>query len=46
VGLLVGLVVGKRGSRPWIVSDELWLLVDSLIDALQTASAKVARASP
>ncbi|GGW96912.1 hypothetical protein GCM10010341_17880 [Streptomyces noursei] len=28
---LVGLVVGKRQSRPWIVSDELWALVEPLL---------------
>jgi transposase len=29
--LLVGVVVGKRESRPWIVSDELWSLVEPLL---------------
>lgn len=29
--MLVGLVVGKRESRPWIVSDELWSLIESLL---------------
>jgi transposase len=29
--LLVGLVVGKRESRPWIVSDELWSLIEPLL---------------
>jgi hypothetical protein len=29
--LLVGLVVGKRQSRPWIVSDELWSLIAPLL---------------
>ncbi|MCZ1006776.1 transposase [Streptomyces lydicus] len=28
---LVGLVVGKRQSRPWIVSDELWALMEPLL---------------
>lgn len=28
---LVGLVVGKRQSRPWIVSDELWSLIEPLL---------------
>ncbi|WP_435810678.1 IS5 family transposase [Streptomyces mirabilis] len=31
--LLVGLVVGKRQSRPWIVSDELWSLIEPLLPA-------------
>ncbi|GAA2947668.1 hypothetical protein GCM10011428_78610 [Streptomyces violaceus] len=29
--MLVGLVVGKRESRPWIVSDELWSLIEPLL---------------
>jgi transposase len=29
--LLVGLVVGKRESRSWIVSDELWSLIEPLL---------------
>ncbi|WP_443078949.1 IS5 family transposase [Streptomyces sp. NBC_01497] len=29
--MLVGLSVGKRGSRPWIVSDELWSLIEPLL---------------
>jgi transposase len=29
--LLVGLVVGKRESRPRIVSDELWSLIEPLL---------------
>ncbi|MET9669682.1 IS5 family transposase [Streptomyces sp. NPDC006475] len=29
--MVVGLVVGKRQSRPWIVSDELWALVEPLL---------------
>ncbi|QEU76288.1 transposase [Streptomyces nitrosporeus] len=29
--MLVGLFVGKRESRPWIVSDELWSLVEPLL---------------
>ncbi|WST27773.1 IS5 family transposase [Streptomyces sp. NBC_01166] len=29
--MLVGLYVGKREARPWIVSDELWLLVEPLL---------------
>ena len=29
--MLVGLAVGKRNSRPWIVSDELWLLIEPLL---------------
>ncbi|MCX5165191.1 IS5 family transposase [Streptomyces sp. NBC_00053] len=29
--MLVGLFVGKRNSRPWIVSDELWLLIKPLL---------------
>ena len=28
---LVGLVVGKRQSRPWIVSDDLWALIEPLL---------------
>jgi transposase len=31
VWLFVGLVVGKRESRPWIVSDELWSLIEPLL---------------
>ncbi|MET9524915.1 IS5 family transposase [Streptomyces coeruleorubidus] len=31
--LLVGLLVGKRESRPWIVSDELWSLIEPLLPA-------------
>lgn len=29
--MLVGLFVGKKNSRPWIVSDELWLLIEPLL---------------
>ncbi|MFD6967931.1 IS5 family transposase [Streptomyces sp. NPDC059949] len=29
--MVVGLAVGKRQSRPWIVSDELWSLVEPLL---------------
>ncbi|GAA2971642.1 hypothetical protein GCM10010446_65450 [Streptomyces enissocaesilis] len=29
--MIVGLVVGKRQSRPWIVSDELWSLIEPLL---------------
>ncbi|WP_107069146.1 transposase [Streptomyces sp. 150FB] len=29
--MLVGLSVGKRESRPWIVSDELWSLIEPLL---------------
>ncbi|MGW5782113.1 IS5 family transposase [Streptomyces sp. NPDC003863] len=29
--MLVGLFVAKRNSRPWIVSDELWLLIEPLL---------------
>lgn len=29
--MLVGLSVGKRDARPWIVSDELWLLIEPLL---------------
>ncbi|WP_443057856.1 IS5 family transposase [Streptomyces sp. NBC_00825] len=29
--MLVGPFVGKRNSRPWIVSDELWLLIKPLL---------------
>ncbi len=29
--MVVGLVVGKRQSRPWIVSDELWSLINPLL---------------
>lgn len=29
--MLVVPVVGKRNSRPWIVSDELWLLIEPLL---------------
>ncbi|GHD76404.1 hypothetical protein GCM10010317_092920 [Streptomyces mirabilis] len=29
--LLAGLVVGSRQSRPWIVSDELWSLIEPLL---------------
>ncbi|WP_457659182.1 IS5 family transposase [Streptomyces microflavus] len=29
--MLVGLFVGKKESRPWIVSDELWSLVEPLL---------------
>jgi transposase len=29
--MLVGSFVGKRNSRPWIVSDELWLLIEPLL---------------
>ncbi|WP_408057062.1 IS5 family transposase [Streptomyces changanensis] len=29
--MVVGLVVWKRQSRPWIVSDELWSLVEPLL---------------
>ncbi|KOV27964.1 transposase, partial [Streptomyces sp. XY152] len=29
--MLVGRVVGKRQSRPWIVSDELWSLIEPLL---------------
>ncbi|MEU1576299.1 IS5 family transposase [Streptomyces collinus] len=29
--MVVGLVVGKRQSRPWIVSDELWSLIELLL---------------
>ena len=29
--MVVGLVVGKRQSRPWIVSDELWSLIEPLL---------------
>ncbi len=28
---VVGVVVGKRQSRPWIVSDELWSLIEPLL---------------
>jgi transposase len=31
VWVVVGLVVGKRLSRPWIVSDELWSLIEPLL---------------
>ncbi|MFE9122892.1 transposase, partial [Streptomyces sp. NPDC007172] len=31
VRLVVGLVVGKRHSRPWIVSDELCSLIEPLL---------------
>ncbi|MFB7464793.1 IS5 family transposase [Streptomyces sp. NPDC056224] len=29
--MLVGLAVGKRESRPWIVSDELWWSIEPLL---------------
>ncbi|MFJ9805418.1 IS5 family transposase [Streptomyces wuyuanensis] len=29
--MLVALFVGKRNSRPWIVSDELWSLIEPLL---------------
>ncbi|PAK27721.1 hypothetical protein CJD44_02560, partial [Streptomyces sp. alain-838] len=29
--LPVGLGMGNRQSRPWIVSDELWALVEPLL---------------
>ncbi len=29
--MLVGLSVGKRECRPWIISDELWALVEPLL---------------
>jgi transposase len=29
--VVVGLAVGKRQSRPWIVSDELWSLIEPLL---------------
>ncbi|WNZ06432.1 IS5 family transposase [Streptomyces sp. 11x1] len=29
--MVVGLVVGKRQPRPWIVSDELWSLIEPLL---------------
>ncbi|MFE1559070.1 IS5 family transposase [Streptomyces sp. NPDC058734] len=29
--MVVGLPVGKRQSRPWIVSDELWSLIEPLL---------------
>ncbi|MGW8776475.1 transposase [Streptomyces sp. NPDC055796] len=29
--MVVGLAVGKRESRPWIVSDELWLFIEPLL---------------
>jgi transposase len=29
--MLVGLSVGKRDARPWIVSDELWSLIEPLL---------------
>jgi transposase len=29
--MVVGLVVGNRQSRPWIVSDELWSLIEPLL---------------
>ena len=29
--MVVGLAVGKRQSRPWIVSDELWPLIEPLL---------------
>lgn len=29
--MVVGLVLGKRQSRPWIVSDELWSLIEPLL---------------
>ncbi|WP_443070387.1 IS5 family transposase [Streptomyces sp. QHH-9511] len=29
--MLVGPFVAKRNSRPWVVSDELWLLVEPLL---------------
>uniref|UniRef100_UPI00167C3EDE IS5 family transposase n=1 Tax=Streptomyces violascens TaxID=67381 RepID=UPI00167C3EDE len=29
--MLVGVGVGKRQSRPWVVSDELWSLVEPLL---------------
>lgn len=29
--MLVGRYVAKRSSRPWIVSDELWLLIEPLL---------------
>ncbi len=31
VCLSVGLVMGERQSRPWIVSDELWSLIEPLL---------------
>ncbi|MGW7438214.1 IS5 family transposase [Streptomyces sp. NPDC054849] len=31
--MVVGLTVGKRQSRPWIVSDELWSLIEPLLPA-------------
>ncbi|WP_406364849.1 IS5 family transposase [Streptomyces sp. NBC_01546] len=31
--MVVGLAVGKRQSRPWIVSDELWSLIEPLLPA-------------
>lgn len=29
--MAVGLIVGERQSRPWIVSDELWSLIEPLL---------------
>ncbi|MFD3333495.1 IS5 family transposase [Streptomyces sp. NPDC058700] len=29
--MVVGVAVGKRQSRPWIVSDELWSLIEPLL---------------
>ncbi len=29
--MLVGPFVAKRNSRPWVVSDELWLLIEPLL---------------
>lgn len=29
--MLVGLVVGKRECRPWVVSDELWSQIEPLL---------------
>ncbi len=29
--MVVGLAVGKRQPRPWIVSDELWSLIEPLL---------------
>ena len=31
--MLVGPAVGKRDARPWIVSDELWSLIEPLLPA-------------
>ncbi|MFF5344054.1 hypothetical protein ACFY4H_25660 [Streptomyces althioticus] len=34
--MLVALFVGKRNSRPWIVSDELWSLNQMLLNKLRS----------